>query len=151
MTSEKVRSALVKVKGSVRAVRDAVPPKDSDITVEMIDTLHDAFAVAKREWTEQVGEASMHAGSNNRLQYVYGPAPGDDNMEIYEVTRVLADCGTYLENIKAVLPRARASALAQAERAEAERAARLEQEKTRQEGADLGVGALLAALSKYSK
>jgi len=113
-TTEKVSSALVKLKASAKAVLDAVPgqqSQDSSITLEMIDTLHNDLVNAKTEWRKQVGEAKMHYYSNNRLQHVYEPAPGEGNMVIYEVTKLIADCLTYLENIKAVLPTARAEVL----------------------------------------
>ena len=112
--SGKVRSAVGKLKSSAKAVLDAVPGEGSadSITVEMIDTLHNDLATANREWRTQVGEATMHYYSketNGRWLQVYEPAGGEDNednVQIYEVTKLIRDCLIYLENIKAVLPRA---------------------------------------------
>ena len=111
--SGNVSSAVVKLKAAAKAVLDAVPGQGSQdsITVEMIDTLHKDLASAKEEWKTQVGEAKMDAYSAERQRFVYEPASGEDNMVIYEVTKLITDCLTYLENIKAELPEARAEML----------------------------------------
>ena len=117
--SGNVSSAVVKLKAAAKAVLDAVPGQGSQdsITVEMIDTLHKDLASAKEEWKTQVGEATMHYYSNfvnGRVKPVYEPAGGEDNednMVIYEVTKLITNCLTYLENIKAKLPEARAEVL----------------------------------------
>jgi hypothetical protein len=109
--TEKVSSALATLKASTPVVLDAVPSQqsqDSPISESLIDTLHQALVSAQTAWTTQVGEPQMHYGSKNQLQLVYEPAPGEDNKVIYAVTKLIRDCLTYLENIKAVLPKARA-------------------------------------------
>ena len=108
--NENLRSALVTLQGSVRAVRDAMPAH-SDITSSGISTLQTNFATAQAEWTARVGKADMYDWwCPSRRQFVSKPSPGQDNMLIYAVTQLLADCLTYLQNIQAVLSKARALA-----------------------------------------
>ncbi len=108
--TEKVSSALATLKASAQVVLDGVPgqqSQDSPITESLIDTLQQALTA----WRTQVGAPDMHYYSkqvNGHLVPVYEPAPGEDNKVIYEVTKLIRDCETYLENIKAVLLKARA-------------------------------------------
>ena len=102
-------SAVIKLKASVKVLLDAVPGKGSEdsITVDMIATLHTNLATVQSEWKTQAGEPRMLWNHRGNVDV----ANGEDNLVIYEVTELMNDCLIYVENIKTVLPKARAQVL----------------------------------------
>jgi hypothetical protein len=114
LIADSLRSAVVKLKRTVKDLVDGVPGQGSQdsISVEMMDTLRTNLASAEREWKTEAGEVSMHPVlkqiGNGRWQSYDEMYDGEDNVVIFEVTKLMKECLTLVDNIKAALPKGRA-------------------------------------------
>ncbi len=114
LIADSLTSAVVKLKASVKVLLAAVPGQGAQdsITAEMIDTLRTNLATAEREWKTEAGEVSMHTVlkhiGNGRWQSFNEMYDGEDNVVIFEVTKLMQECLTLADNIKSALPKGRA-------------------------------------------